>query len=407
MKSKSPNEKQADWIIPAQSLVAQVPAGQYGRPNSLTILDRVHTFMPTTKDILFEVKGRAGIVTLNRPGALNAVTDEMLIAIDSQLDIWEADSAVLFIIIKAVPGRAFSAGGDIRYLYEEGAKGHFDIDFFAREYVLNRRIHLFPKPYIALIDGITMGGGVGVSFHGSHRVVGERARFAMPEVTIGFFPDVGGSYLLSRLPGHLGLYLGMTGDRISAEDCFWTGLATHACPSANLAALEDDICALGAVDDLEPLLEAHHNTVEPGQLRDKVELIDQAFGGDTLEDVFQRLEKMGEDEGRVGEFASRTLGLLAKASPTSLAVAFQQIRLAATMSMPQCMGMEFRILNRLLPQAEFYEGIRAAIIDKDASPVWNPSDRAGVDAEFVNECFAPLNPQAKLRGAVGDWELPQ
>ena len=161
----------------------------------------------------------------------------MLDALNSQLDVWEKDDAISRVIIKAVPGRAFSAGGDIRHLYERGLKKDYDFEFFANEYRLNARIAKFPKPYIALVDGIVMGGGVGVSFHGSHRVAGEGIGFAMPEVGIGFFPDVGASYFLSRLEGSLGIYLGLTGLRVRQSDALWCGLATHACRSEDFISI--------------------------------------------------------------------------------------------------------------------------------------------------------------------------
>lgn len=180
-------------------------------------------------EIRFERAGRAGLVTLNRPKALNAVNHAMVRALAKALDAWEADPGVALVVIKG-EGRAFSAGGDLLDIYQAGREGKPRVDFFADEYRLNARIRRFAKPFVALIDGIVMGGGVGVSFHGSHRVVTENAQFAMPEVGIGFFPDVGGSYLLPRLKGSFGMYLALTGNRIRHGDLLWCGLATHAVP---------------------------------------------------------------------------------------------------------------------------------------------------------------------------------
>jgi enoyl-CoA hydratase len=195
-------------------------------------------------EIRFEQHGRAGVVTLTRPNALNAVTHRMVRALSSALDVWETDSRVDVIIIKA-EGRAFSAGGDILHIYEAGRAGRPPVDFFADEYRLNARIHGYRKPYVAIVDGIVMGGGVGISFHGSHRVLTENAQFAMPEVGIGFFPDVGASHLLPALAGCFGMYLALTGNRIRYGDALWSGLATHTVKAADLAGLIERLALTG------------------------------------------------------------------------------------------------------------------------------------------------------------------
>ena len=191
-------------------------------------------------DILCEVRGAAGIVTLNRPKALNAITHGMVRELAAALDSWERDPAVTRVVVKAPPGRAFSAGGDIRQLYDLHQAGRDEeaLSFWREEYILNRRIKRYPKPYVALIDGMVMGGGVGVSLHGSHRVAGERYAFAMPEVGIGFFPDVGATYALPRLPDRTGFYLALTGSRVGAEEALSLGLVTHTAPSDALAQIE-------------------------------------------------------------------------------------------------------------------------------------------------------------------------
>ncbi len=199
-------------------------------------------------EILFQQNGHAGVITLNRPEALNAVTHSMIKQLQAKLLEWEHDPAISCVIIKATAGRAFSAGGDIRDLYQRGMAGESHLQFFWDEYRLNAYIKAYPKPYIALIDGIVMGGGVGISFHGRYRVAGDNISFAMPEVGIGFFPDVGGSYFLPRLPGKVGLYLALTGNRIKKVDCLWSGLASHSCASADLESLEAALCH---ADDVE------------------------------------------------------------------------------------------------------------------------------------------------------------
>ena len=336
------------------------------------------------KDIHFESRGCAGFVILDKQETLNAVTDDMLTALNNQLDDWQVDPNITRIVIKAAPGRAFSAGGDIRHLYERGKAKDYDFDFFAREYRLNARIAKFPKPYIALIDGIVMGGGVGVSFHGSHRVVGENVSFAMPEVGIGFFPDVGASYLLSRLQKGLGLYLGLTGSRVKQADALWSGLATHACKSEDFAPLE---AALQEPEDLEVILNRFSTQTESGPVQGQISKIETHFDQPTLDDIFSSLKGSAQQ----GDgWASETLDTLGQKSPTSLAIAFQQISNGAELSIDECMKMEFRILRRILPQQEFYEGIRAAIIDKDNKPAWRPNRQELVDRRDIDAHFAPL-----------------
>lgn len=333
--------------------------------------------------ILFEQRGCAGVVTLNKQHTLNALTDGMLTALNGQLDVWEVDETVTRIIIKAAPGKAFSAGGDIRHLYECGIAGDFDYDFFAREYRLNARIANFPKPYIALVDGIVMGGGVGASFHGSHRVAGENFTFAMPEVGIGFFPDVGASYLLSRLPGQMGLYLGLTGNRVKQADAQGLGLVDFACASTDLEALE---LALSRGEDPSATLADFNHSHPSGPLTAEQAKIDTYFGHGSLAEIFAHLESAVDQD----EWAVKTLKTLMQKSPTSLLVAFEQIRRGAVLDINECMRMEYRILRRILPGTDFYEGIRAAIIDKDNAPVWTPSSLSAVDAGAIDAYFAPL-----------------
>jgi enoyl-CoA hydratase/carnithine racemase len=334
------------------------------------------------EDIRFERRGAAAIVTLDRQKALNAITHGMVRALAARLPQWEADPQVKAVIVKA-EGRAFSAGGDIMDIYRAGRAGQAPVDFFADEYRLNAAIRRFPKPFVALVDGIVMGGGVGVSFHGSHRVLGERALFAMPEVGIGFFPDVGGSFLLSRLKGGYGLYLGLTGSRIGHGDALHAGLATHAVRSADLAAVEAGIAETGDPDAvLRDLCITPDRTLD-----DATEVsIGLHFTMGTLGDVLASLRQVaGYDE-----FAAETLATLAKRSPTSLHVAFRQITYGASLTMEECMKMEFRILNRMLSGHDFYEGIRAAIVDKGDTPRWKPASLERVDEKAIDAYFEPL-----------------
>lgn len=335
-------------------------------------------------DIAFEQIGKAGVITLTRPKALNAVNHRMVHALTRALAAWEADESVALVVIKG-EGRAFSAGGDILDIYNAGKAGNPPYDFFADEYRLNARIARFPKPYVALVDGIVMGGGVGVSFHGSHRVMTENAVFAMPEVGIGFFPDVGGSFLLSRMPNEFGLYAGLTGNRIRHGDALWSGLATHAVMSASLPLLVEELALTGNADAAiaQFAVEVERETDDA-----TVYEISTLFGVDSLADLVAGLSQYAHIEDRA---AGRILKAIGDKSPTSLNVAFIQIRTGAALSMDECMKMEFRILNRMLVGHDFYEGIRAAIIDKGTRPAWRPATLDAVDPDRIEAYFAPLD----------------
>src|SRR5256885_2444580 len=241
----------------------------------------------STSDILFERRDAAGIVVLNRPKALNAVTHKMVRALAHQLEAWAHDAAVTRVIITAAGERAFSAGGDIRALYELGKTGRQAemLTFWRDEYPLNAMIKRFPKPYVALIDDLVMGGGVGISIHGSHRVAGDRFSFAMPEVGIGFFPDVGATWFLPRMPGELGTWCALTGDRLKTADAVAAGIATHHVRSERFADLTDALCGNVSVD---AVLGAFAEP--PGQGMVPCAEIDRLFAGERVEDILQRLE---------------------------------------------------------------------------------------------------------------------
>ncbi|WP_081784785.1 enoyl-CoA hydratase/isomerase family protein [Nitratireductor aquibiodomus] len=331
-------------------------------------------------DILFEQVGRAGIVTLSRPASLNAINHRMISALARALSAWEADSAVERVIIRG-EGRAFSAGGDILDVYRAGLEGRASPDFFADEYRLNAAIARFPKPYVALIDGIVMGGGVGVSCHGSHRVMTENAVFAMPEVGIGFFPDVGGSHLLSRLPGEFGMYLALTGNRIRRGDACAAGLATHSVDAGQMPALMQALCESDSVDGA---LSVFGGEAEPQTDEGVLHAIARHFSFGSLPEI---LESLAGDQ---DEWAQGTLATIEKRSPTSLHVAFRQVRAGAMLEMDACMKMEFRILNRMLAGHDFYEGIRAVLVEKGSTPRWKPETLGDVREVDIDAYFAPL-----------------
>jgi len=333
-------------------------------------------------EILFERRGAAGLVTLNRPKALNAVTHGMVLALRAQLEAWADDPAVTRVVITANGERAFSAGGDIRHLYDLGKAGKKQemLQFWRDEYPLNATIKNYRKPYVALIDGIVMGGGVGISLHGSHRVAGDRFSFAMPEVGIGFFPDVGATWFLARLPGELGAYCGLTGDRFGAADAVAAGIATHRIPSARFPELLDALTGTVSVD---AVLAAFAEPAGEGKIAANRTTIDRLFAGDSVEGIFDALDRDGS------EWAQKTAATIRGKSPLSLKLALAQVRRGKAWDFETCMRAEFRIVSRVIEGYDFYEGVRAVIVDKDNRPRWRPATLAEVSGADVERHFAP------------------
>jgi enoyl-CoA hydratase len=333
-------------------------------------------------DVLFEQRGAVGVITLNRPKALNALTQDMCLRMKAQLEDWAKASNIKTVVIRGAGERAFCAGGDIRALYDSGKAGTpYALDFYRDEYRLDAAIKHFPKPYVALVHGIVMGGGVGVSVHGSHRIAAESAVFAMPETGIGLFPDVGGSYFLPRCPGQIGMYLALTGARLKTADCLYAGVATHFVPQAKWDTLLERL-ASGAVPD--QALEGLADSVPDTFLETHRKVIDDIFGLESVEAILAALDAEGTD------WAGETAATLRAKSPTSLKVTFRQIREGARLEFDDCMRMEYRMVNRIVAGHDFYEGVRAAIIDKDGAPKWQPADLAGVGESDVEAYFAPL-----------------
>lgn len=345
--------------------------------------------MITGDDILFEHRGAAGIVTLNRPKALNAVTHGMVRALTLQLEAWAADDAITRVVVTAAGERAFSAGGDIRALCDLGrAHKHVEqLQFWRDEYPLNAAIKRYRKPYISLIDGIVMGGGVGVSVHGSHRVAGDRYSFAMPEVGIGFFPDVGATWFLPRMPGELGAYCALTGERFTAADALAAGLATHRVSSARFPDLIDALCGNVSVD---AVLAAFAEPGGDAALAPRRALIDRAFAGAEVEAILDRLHQETAAGGEDGAFAAATADTIRGKSPTSLKLALAQVRRGGAWDFDQCMRAEFRVVSRVVHGHDFYEGVRAVIVDKDNAPRWRPETLDAVSAADIEHYFAPL-----------------
>lgn len=342
--------------------------------------------MDESPEVICEKHGEAGLITLNRPRALNALTLTMVREMRRALDAWADDPSITRIVVRGAGDKAFCAGGDIRRLTEALKAGESEeaLAFWREEYQLNIRIKRYPKPYISLIDGIVMGGGVGVSLHGSHRVAGDRYLFAMPEVGIGFFPDVGATYALPRLPGETGMYLALTGDRVKRADAVMLGLATHSVASEIMDGLLQDLISGAPV---EAALKKAASDPGPAPLSAHRDTIDTCFSGASVVEVFQRLSEAAEQG---SDFAAKTIDGMHAKSPTSMAIAFEQVRRGASLDFEEAMKTEFRIVSRIGEGQDFYEGVRAVLIDKDNRPRWEPSSLEEVRREVIEHHFASL-----------------
>ncbi|GLS42505.1 enoyl-CoA hydratase/isomerase family protein [Methylobacterium brachythecii] len=339
-------------------------------------------------EIILEKRGAAGLITLNRPKALNALTLPMIRAMHAQLQAWETDDAVSRIVIRGTGGRAFCAGGDIRQIYELGKAGRFDetMAFWIGEYQLDAYVKRYPKPYIALIEGVVMGGGVGLSLHGDVRVASEKYMFAMPETGIGYFPDVGMTYSLPRLPGRTGTYLAVTGARVGAGDALALGLATHAAKATDFEAIVDALARGGDIADTLAAFEAERP--ETGPLVAERSTIDECFSAPTLHDVLGRLDVAASSG---ASFPAETATLIRSRSPTSVLIAFEQMRRGIGMSFPEAMLAEFRLCTRVMGGNDFFEGVRSVIVDKDGAPRWQPATIEAVDPATIAAAFEPLD----------------
>lgn len=349
--------------------------------------------MNTNNDVLFEemqgIDGDLGIITLNRPDVLNPLNHRMVQAMHDQLKIWATSLQIKAVVIRAAEGRAFCAGGDLRLTYDrfvvhDPALAHF----FRDEYQLNRFIYHFPKPYIALLDGITMGGGVGISIHGSHRVATERLVFAMPETGIGFFPDVGGTYFLPRLAHYSGYYLGLMGARISSDDCVALGIAQQKVQQDCLPQLIEQLAQQSfgdhASNAVTRIIESFKTEVKSSLLIEQQAAIEICFSQNSMEEISRALNNSS------ASLCQEAAAIINKKSPTSLKVTLRALQEGRKMNFDACMRQEFRLCCRFLQGKDFVEGIRAVIIDKDQSPHWNPNTLAGVTPQIIENYFAPL-----------------
>ncbi len=344
-----------------------------------------------TETVLTKTAGGVGYLTLNRPEALHALNLEMCETILAALTVWAQDPSVEIVVIDHAEGtRGFCAGGDIAMLRESGlSDGRKARAFFAEEYRMNAAIKSFPKPYLAIMDGVTMGGGVGLSVHGSHRIATERTLFAMPETGIGLFPDVGGGWFLPRLRGELGTWLALTGARLKGADVAAARVATHFLPSELIPNLKAQIAeadfSAGAAEMLGEILSRLTHTVPAGSFESRTPIIDACFASDRAESIVQALEAEGSD------WAVEQANTIRQKSPETVKVALRQVREgAACETFEDNMRMEYRIGWRKVQSPDFIEGVRAVIIDKDHKPVWTPSTLEAVSDAHVDQFFLPL-----------------
>ncbi|NUU31343.1 enoyl-CoA hydratase/isomerase family protein [Arthrobacter sp. C9C5] len=331
-------------------------------------------------EVLFERRGRLGVITLNRPKAVNALTAGMAAAMLETLTLWADDDAVAAVLVRGAGERGLCAGGDIVAIYRDmQGGGDATADFWAVEYRLNLLISDYPKPYVAFMDGLVLGGGVGISAHGSVRIVTERTRMGMPETTIGFVPDVGGTLLLSRSPGETGTHAALTGAHLSGADALFLGLADTFVPSGELA-------ELAAALEAEPVDAAVARFAEPAPqsvVAAQQEWIDACYSSDDAEEILDRLRTVGGEATDVAE-------TIAAKSPTAVKVALASLRRARGLSLAEALEQEYRVGLRFLAGPDFREGIRAQVVDKDRTPHWQPASLAEVSRDDVEAYFAPL-----------------
>jgi enoyl-CoA hydratase len=325
----------------------------------------------TEGDLIVRREGSAGIIRLNRPKAFNAMTLEMSIGIDAALNQFESDPAIAVVVLEGAGERGLCAGGDIRGLYESSrAGGDLGKMFWRQEYIMNARIAKYPKPYVAFMDGLVMGGGVGLSAHSAHRVVTERTKLAMPEVGLGFFPDVGGTWLLSHSPGEIGSYFGLTGQTMNGPDAIYARFADAVVPSSELPALRDVLTKIRpgtASTEVGTLIKGFSTGEISGPVAAMQAKIDGWFAADRMDDIFASLQRDGS------EVALATLTTLNEKSPRGMVVTLKLLRLGrSSSSLEECLVREYRAALEVFRSDDFREGVRAAVIDKDRNPRWSP-----------------------------------
>ena len=337
--------------------------------------------------VLGEVRHGAGILTLNRPQVLNSLNIPMFALIHARMREWADDPRVRAVIVRGAGHKAFCAGGDVRAVYDGRGDAGFMDRVYRIEYELDEYISRYPKPYVALMSGITMGGGCGISVHGRHRVVTETTVLAMPEAALGLFPDVGASHFLGRCPGATGMYLALTGKRLDGVEAIHLGLADAVVASDRLDELVDAIATDG---DVRAVLRRFERPLPPSKILEHRAEIDRCFGRESVAAIIEALGGVHAPWAREAEKA------IAGASPTSLAITHRNLREAAGRSLRDCLTTDFRISLRLVDQDDYFEGARAILVDKDRNPRWRPSRLADVDPRAIDACFAPLGPMRDM-----------
>jgi enoyl-CoA hydratase len=347
--------------------------------------------MSESDEILLDRQGGLAILTINRPQALNALTLDNYRRFDAALHAWETDPSVHAVVVRGAGDRAFCSGGDVRAIYEAGRGIGGDPDlpavFFREEYELLRRIHRFPKPYIAVIDGVTMGGGAGISVNGAYRIATERTLFAMPETAIGLFPDIGATRFLNRCPGRIGLYLGLTGARLGAADTLYCGFATHFVNPESVAALLTELDNERDVQACFDGFAADPGTAPLAALRPA---IDRCFAGDNIEAILAALATETSGGGAYAPWAEETRTTLLTKSPTSLKITLRQLLIGRDFDLDAALTLEYRLTQHVMAAHDFYEGVRAMLIDRDRKPQWRPATLAKVTEEIVDAYFVPI-----------------
>ncbi len=339
-------------------------------------------------DILVRVENGVGRITLNRPRALNALTHAMVQAIDSALASWAEDSSVRFVLLDGAGERGLCAGGDIRALYDALLCNDISVPeaFFRDEYRMNAHIARFPKPYVALMDGIVMGGGIGVSAHGSHRVVTERSRLAMPETGIGFVPDIGGTFLLAHAPGELGMHAALSSFQMGAADAMICGLADHHVPSERLADLTAALLGCDSAPAIGACPRQFATKPPAGVFGEARGWIADCYAQESVEAILEALSARPE------EAARQALAAIAGKSPTSLKITLRALREARHHErLEQSLEQEYRLAMACMERPDFREGVRAALVDKDRNPAWSPSRLEDITPEIINKIFASPN----------------
>ncbi len=345
----------------------------------------------TPSEVVFSQIGSLGRIVLNRPEFLNALNLGMVKEIQEKLNEWNENPKIGGIVVQGRGEKSFCAGGDIKRLAESARRGELAYcrEFFSTEFLLNRNIHKLEKPWIAIVDGITMGGGVGLSVHGRFQVATERTIFAMPETGIGYFPDVGASYFLSRLPSEIGTFLGLTGARLNGRDMLELGIASHYIHSKNIDAVLLGLRALpsgeGNKEYICDLLEKFSLKEKGDLVTEHEEVIKQCFSKNSVEDIFTALEQAGS------EWAEHILDSLRRKCPRSLKVTLRQLTEGRTLDFDNCMIMELRLALRFMKEHDFYEGVRAMLVDKDFRPDWRPLRLNEIEDEEVEKFFQPLS----------------